>query len=129
MTFSGETTNLHTVWDSSIAETLSGGTETADAKSWAAKLSTQIKSGTYASKAAGWVKGLTVADIENVALKWATESNAEVCTVVMPDGQEALQEGDLADEYTDGAQPTVALQIAKQGYRLAKLLDAIVKAI
>lgn len=128
MTFSGETTNLHTVWDSSIAEIISGGSEVTDARSWATTLSRAIHTGEYSEQASGWVSGLKIGDIEAVALEWATESNAEVCTVVMPEGVEALQEGDLEGEYSDGAQPTVNLQIAKQGYRLASLLNVIVAA-
>lgn len=66
--------------------------------------------------------------MEEAAMVWATESNTEVCDVVMPEGVEALKEGDLAGEYTTGSQPTVALQVAKQGYRLAKVLDLIAAA-
>lgn len=61
-------------------------------------------------------------------LGWARESNQDVCDVVMPHGVEVLEEGDLSGAYTDGAVDTVRLQVAKQGYRLAKLLDAITEA-
>jgi len=80
-------------------------------------LRTAIKSGTYKSQATGWAKGLSVANMTGTALKWATESNAAVCTVVLPLGVDAVESGDLDGNYTTAAQPTVNLQIAKQGYR------------
>ena len=76
-----------------------------------------INSGTYKSVAASWVSGLSITNAKNTALGWARESNAEVCTVVMPKGVAPLESTDLAGSYTTGAQPTVSLQIAKQGYR------------
>jgi S1/P1 Nuclease len=69
------------------------------------------------SLAAGWVSGLSISSAQSSALTWATESNAEVCSVVMPNGVTALESGDLSGTYTTSATPTVRLQIAKQGYR------------
>lgn len=60
------------------------------------------------------------------ALRWASESNAYVCSTVLRDGVDAVENQDVSGAYTTAAQPVVELQIAKQGYRLAKWLDAIV---
>lgn len=44
-------------------------------------------------------------------------------------GLSAVENQDLSGAYTTAASPVVKLQIAKQGYRLAKYLDAIVAAV
>ncbi|KAI1503886.1 nuclease S1 precursor [Biscogniauxia marginata] len=132
VTYDGDDTNLHHIWDSEIPESVSGGSSLSSAKSWATTLTTAIKSGTYKSQASGWVSGLSVSTAaarQASALKWATESNAYVCSTVLADGVAAVESQDLSGEYTDDAQPVVGLQIAKQGYRLAKWLDAIVAAV
>jgi len=72
----------------------------------------------------------TAATRQATALKWATEANAYVCSTVLKGGISAVQQDkDLSGAYTTTATPVVKLQIAKQGYRLAKYLDAIVAAM
>ncbi|KAI0165500.1 nuclease S1 precursor [Xylariaceae sp. FL1272] len=130
--YDGEDTNLHAIWDSDIPESIAGGSSMTSASSWATTLTTAIKSGTYASQAAGWVSGISVTSTDTVkttVLKWATESNANVCTTVLKGGITTVENKELSGSYTTTADPVVKLQIAKQGYRLAKLLDAIVAAI
>ncbi|KAI8629569.1 nuclease S1 precursor [Xylariaceae sp. FL1651] len=132
VTYDGEATNLHAIWDSNIPESISGGSSQTSAKSWATTLTTAINSGEYQSQAAGWVSGLSVATAASrqaTALKWATESNAYVCSTVLKGGVSAVESTDLSGTYTTTADPVVKLQIAKQGYRLAKYLDAIVAAM
>ncbi|KAI1481574.1 S1/P1 nuclease [Daldinia eschscholtzii] len=130
--YDGEDTNLHAAWDSNIPESISGGSSQSSAKSWAEELIKEIDSGAYKSEAASWVSGLCVSSADKqtaTALKWATDSNAYVCSTVLPDGISAVENKDLSGKYTTTAQPVVDLQIAKQGYRLAKWLDAIVAEI
>ncbi|KAI2464525.1 nuclease S1 precursor [Annulohypoxylon bovei var. microspora] len=153
VSYDGDDTNLHAIWDSQIPESISGGSSLTTAKSWATTLikgifpfppspylkhnpipnkPTEIDSGDYKSAAAGWVSGLSVASSTTqtaTALKWATESNAYVCSTVLKGGVSAVENQDLSGDYTTAAQPVVGLQIAKQGYRLAKWLDAIVAAM
>ncbi|KAI0132663.1 S1/P1 nuclease [Xylariales sp. AK1849] len=126
--YGSDDTNLHAIWDSNIPESVSGGSSMSSAKSWATTLTTAIKSGTYKSEAAGWVSDLDITKAEATALGWAKESNAYVCSVVLKGGISAVENKDLSGSYTTTAQPVVKLQIAKQGYRLAKWLDAIVAA-
>lgn len=128
VTYGGDTTNLHAVWDSNIAEAIAGGSGLASAKSWAATLTTAINTGTYKSAAAGWVSGLSITSSQSSALTWATESNAAVCSTVLAKGLSYVESTDLSGAYTTTAKPVVSLQIAKQGYRLAKWLDAIAAA-
>ncbi|KAI1776890.1 nuclease S1 precursor [Hypoxylon cercidicola] len=131
VSYDGDSTNLHAVWDSNIPESISGGSSLSSARSWANDLITEITSGSYRSQAAGWVSGLSVASASaqtSTALRWATESNAYVCSTVLSGGVSAVENRDLSGAYTTTAQPVVDLQIAKQGYRLARWLDAIVAA-
>ncbi|KAK8127586.1 hypothetical protein PG984_008694 [Apiospora sp. TS-2023a] len=127
--YSGEETNLHHVWDSEIPESVSGGSSLGSARSWATSLATAIKSGIYKSQAADWVNDLSLTDAQNTTLGWATESNAYVCSTVLEGGVSTVEDQDLSGDYTTTAQPIVSLQIAKQGYRLAKWLDAIASAV
>ncbi|KAI1386403.1 nuclease S1 precursor [Hypoxylon trugodes] len=131
VSYDGDDTNLHAVWDSNIPESISGGSSESSAKSWASTLVTKIDSGEYKSQASGWISGLSVGSSDDqisTALKWATESNAYVCSIVLKDGVSSIENTDVSGDYTTAAQPAVELQIAKQGYRLAKWLDAIVAA-
>jgi hypothetical protein len=91
-------------------------------------VTTAIKSGTYKSEAAGWVADLDITDAETTATGWASESNAYVCSTVLKGGLTAVENKELDGSYTTTAQPVVKEQIAKQGYRLAKWLDAIASA-
>jgi len=45
----------------------------ADAKTWAATLTTAIKSGTYKSQAAGWLDGMDLSDAVSSAMVWASD--------------------------------------------------------
>ncbi|KAH6659881.1 S1/P1 nuclease [Truncatella angustata] len=128
VTYDGESTNLHAIWDSDIPESVSGGSSQSSAKTWATTLTTAINSGTYKSEAAGWVSNLNIKDAETTALDWASEANAYVCTTVLKGGITAVENKELDGTYTTTAQPVVKEQIAKQGYRLAKWLDAIAAA-
>lgn len=125
VTFGGTSTNLHAVWDTSIPEKYAGGYSLADAKAWAATLTTSIKTGTYKSSAAGWLTGIDLSDAVSSAMIWATDSNAYVCTTVMPNGVAATEDVDLSGAYYTKALPIVELQVAKAGYRLAAWLNLI----
>ncbi|KAI0447573.1 nuclease S1 precursor [Xylaria telfairii] len=130
--YDGDDTNLHAIWDSNIPESISGGSSMATAKTWATTLTTAINTGEYKSQASSWLTGLSVATAatrQATALQWATEANAYVCSTVLKGGISAVENKELSGAYTTTADPVVKLQIAKQGYRLAKYLDAIVAAI
>ncbi len=60
---------------------------------------------------------MSITNAQGSALTWASESNAKVCTVVIPNGVSALHNVGLSGSYTTAATPTVRLQVAKQGYR------------
>lgn len=128
VTFQGYSDNLHADWDTYIPEALIGGDSLADAQSWANTLISDITSGSYKSEAASWIQGDTISDVVTTATRWATDANAFVCTVVMPNGAAALQKGDLYPTYYNSVIGTVELQIAKGGYRLANWLNMVYSA-
>jgi hypothetical protein len=117
VTYGGDSTNLHAVWDTDIVESIAGGSSLSAAKNWAANLTSAIKTGTYKSAATGWVSGLSITSAQSSALTWATESNAAVCSTVLSKGVSWVEDNDLSGSYTTTATPVVNLQIAKQGYR------------
>lgn len=126
VTFDGTSTNLHHIWDSNMAEKLIGGYSLNDAKTWAAELVTEIKTGKYANASQSWLDGMTLSDGVASAMHWATDANSFVCTTVLPNGQAAVQGKELDGTYYDSAIPVIQMQIAKAGYRLAAWLDLIV---
>ncbi|KAF7863194.1 hypothetical protein EAF04_007277 [Stromatinia cepivora] len=126
VTYAGKKTNLHAIWDTQIPEQYVGGYALADAKTWAATLTTAIKTGTYSSLASGWTEGIDIDDPVSSSMVWAVDSNAHVCSTVFSDGVSAVETGDLSTNgYYAAAIPIVKLQIAKAGYRLAAWLDLI----
>lgn len=109
-----------------MPETLVGGYALSDALDWAANLTAEIDSGDYKKLAADWISGDSTDAAIDTATSWASDANAYVCTVVMPDGAAALEDADdLYPAYYDSAIPTIELQIAKGGYRLGNWLNLI----
>jgi len=125
VTFNGYSDNLHSDWDTYMPEQLVGGDSLSDAQSWANTLISEINSGSLKSQAASWIEGDTITDALTTATRWASDANAFVCTVVMPNGAAALQTGDLYPTYYNSAIGTIELQIAKGGYRLGNWLNMI----
>ncbi|KAI9645637.1 hypothetical protein NHQ30_006379 [Ciborinia camelliae] len=126
VTYAGATTNLHSIWDTAILEQYVGGYSLADAKSWAATLTTAIQTGSYSSLKAAWSENINIDDPVTSSMVWASDSNAYVCSTVIPNGVAAVESGDLSTNgYYTSAIPVVQLQIAKAGYRLAAWLDLI----
>lgn len=77
VTFANDTTwNLHSVWDSAMLEKYAGTATLAHAKTLATTLTTRIKSGTYKSKAAGWLDDIDIDDAVTTSMGWATDANA-----------------------------------------------------
>lgn len=125
VTFQGFSDNLHADWDTFMPEVRAGSSTLANAQAWANTLITEINTGIFKSQAASWIAGDTINDIQTTATRWASDANALVCSVVMPNGVAALQKGDLFPTYYDSVIPSIELQLAKGGYRLANWLDMI----
>ncbi|RYP45132.1 hypothetical protein DL768_008490 [Monosporascus sp. mg162] len=127
--FDSSELNLHHVWDSSIAEKMLGGIHRKPyeaAYRWAANLTDEIRSGKYANSTEAWIDGIDLDDPIATSMKWANESNAFVCTHVLPEGPVAIVGQELAGEYYEKAAPVIEVQVARAGYRLATWLDLIV---
>lgn len=120
-------TNLHHVWDSSIAEKHQGGSAVRHAVGWADDLHSEIEDGKYAKKRERWGACVDPAKAEECALIWATESNKWMCDYVLPATYPAGFEGqELSGDYFHGAVPIVDELVAKAGWRLAGYLNMIV---
>lgn len=125
VTFDGNETNLHAVWDTYIPEKMRGGYGLDKAKEWAEDLADEITKGEFKDVAKGWLEGIDVNDPVGTSMAWARDGNSYVCSVVMPDGGEVLEGKELYPEYYESATATVQQQVAKAGYRLAAYLDAV----
>ncbi|PMD62936.1 S1/P1 nuclease [Hyaloscypha bicolor E] len=123
--FGGVATNLHHIWDTNMPEKLVGGYTLADAERWAATLTTEINTGAFKDQAASWLEGIDITDPVTTSLGWASQTNQFVCTTVLPNGKEGVENQELSGSYYEAAVPVIQLQIARAGYRLAKWLDLI----
>jgi hypothetical protein len=112
--FSGGTsTNLHHIWDTNMPEKLLGGYSMTEAQTWASNLTSNINNGAYTALASGWLDNIDFNDPVSTTMVWATDSNAFVCSVVMPGGVDSVRNKDLESSYYDGVVDTIELQIAK----------------
>ncbi|KAG8630066.1 hypothetical protein KVT40_001685 [Elsinoe batatas] len=125
ITFNNATRNLDATWDTQIPERLRGSYSRPAARLWADYLIARIDQGVYTRDVRSWKRGLNVNDGAGSALRWSNEANEYVCGYVAPKGWDALT-GDLATNgYYDRAVPTVELQVARAGVRLAAWLDGL----
>ena len=123
--FGSSSTNLHHVWDTSSIEQYTGGYAMSDSRDFATQLTTQIKSGNFSSQASSWLTGMSLSSAQTSAMTWASDANKYVCSTVMPDGISSVENKDLSTTYYNGMMPTVKLQLAKAGYRLAAWLNLL----
>ncbi len=100
-----------------MPEKYAGGSTISTAETWATTLTKAIKTGTYSSSASGWLTGIDLSDPVTTAMGWAQDSNAFVCTTVIPKGVSAVEKVDLSGAYYTSAIPVIEEQIAKSGYR------------
>lgn len=108
-----------------MPEQLIGGYTMSDAQTWASNLTDGINNGVYASESSSWLTGIDANDVVSTGMVWATDSNAFVCSVVIPNGVDVVKGQELDGDYYDSAIGTIELQIAKAGYRLAAWLNLI----
>ena len=92
---------------------IAGGSTITTAKSFATTLTNEIKTGTFADDKDSWLDGIDLSDPVGTATGWASDSNAFVCTVVMPNGVAAVEKGDLSTTYFNSAVDTIELQLAR----------------
>lgn len=125
VTYSGEHTNLHHIWDTEIVESLAG-TESdslSAAEDFAQTLIDSIESGEYGWNASSWLTGMDLSDTEGTAMLWASEANAYVCSDVLVGGVSAVESTDLSGSYYSKHGDVARIQIARAGYRLGAWLN------
>ena len=93
-----------------MPEKYAGGYSLSDAEAWAKTLTNSIQSGTYQANASSWLTGIDLSDPQTTSMGWATDSNAFVCTAVMPNGISVLQGVDLSTTYYKTVMPVIELQ-------------------
>ncbi|KAF7597172.1 hypothetical protein BBP40_009511 [Aspergillus hancockii] len=125
VTYDGEETNLHHIWDSNMPEDAAGGYSLSVAKSYADLLTARIRTGQYSRKKKTWNKGIDIKDTVATSMIWAADANSFVCSTVLEDGLEYINSTDLSGDYYTKSQPVFEELIAKAGYRLAAWLDLI----
>jgi len=96
-----------------MPEKLVGGYSMSDAQTWASNLISNINNGDYTALASGWLNNIDYNDPVSTTMAWATDSNAFVCSVVMPGGVDSVRNKQLDSSYYDGVVGTIELQIAK----------------
>lgn len=125
MRWNNRTSNLHRVWDSSIAEQLRGGNSYAHATQWAADLHADITTGRWKSQDWGACMG-DVATRAECPLLWAQDTNRLMCSYVLPlNYPDGFAGSELAGAYYDGATGIVEEQVAMAGLRMGLWLNAM----
>ena len=104
---------MHAAWDTSIPEKLNGGEAESEAVDWSKNLTQAINDGIFKDEKASRLSGMTLNDTTTSSLLWARDANAQVCTTVIPDGVQAVEDVDLGEAYFESAIDTVELQIAR----------------
>jgi len=125
VTFDGDDTNLHAVWDTNMIEKYAGSSTLAHAKTFASSLTQQIKTGNFSTVAKTWTQGMDVDQAQTSGMDWASDANKYVCSNVMPNGVSPLESGDLGGAYYNTNMPVVDELLARAGYRLAAWLNLI----
>jgi len=125
VTYDGDSTNLHHIWDTEIPEQLAGGSTQAVARTFATTLTTAIKDGSNGWNASSWLDGMTLKDTQSSAMTWASQANAYVCSDVLVGGVSAVEKGDLDGTYYTQHVDVARTQIARAGYRLGAWLNLI----
>ncbi|KAK6344404.1 hypothetical protein TWF696_008040 [Orbilia brochopaga] len=121
-------TNLHSVWDRNIVETLAEGTTLAAAESLSKGIIEDLENGIYKDLKDGWTSCGSIKRGTGCPKAWAQDSNKYVCSNVLPNGADVLRDQDVSGEYYTANAPIARQQLAKGGYRLGKWLNSIAKA-
>jgi len=123
VTYDGDETNLHHIWDTEIVEQLAAG---ADAEAFAKNLTASIKAGNYGWDGDSWLKGASLNNTLATAMIWASEANEYVCSDVLKSGIDAVENGDLSGNYYAAHFDVARIQLARAGFRLGAWLNLII---
>lgn len=124
ITWDGEDTNLHHIWDTEIPEKIAG---VQTPQEWAKNISAQFEAGAFPSSGS-WSDGISLNGTKEMAIAWANDANDFVCSDVLQDGVDAVEKGDLIKAYFEKHGGVVVGLIARAGVRLGALIEEIAKA-
>lgn len=125
--FEHRSTNLHSVWDTLIANKYAGidhAHEELAAFVWAQKLYAEHEDAAARLSQNGDDEEECLHDATECALEWASEANEYVCSYVLAHD---VHGQDLAGKYYEGAVPIINDMIGKAGRRLAAWVNAIME--
>lgn len=123
VTYDGDKTDLHSIWDTAIVEQLAAG---ASAKSFAQNLTASIKAGDHGWDSESWIQGASLNKTLAIVMSWAQEANEYICTEVLKGGIDAVEQGDLSGKYYGAHFDVARVQLARAGFRLGAWLNLIV---
>ena len=126
VTFDGESTNLHHIWDTEIVDALAGVTSESisKAETFANTLLGQIEDpGDLGWNVSSWFEGATLDDVLGTAMGWVSEANGYVCSDVLVGGVDAVEGVDLGGAYLQNHEGVARVQIARAGVRLGMWLN------
>ncbi|EGX49916.1 hypothetical protein TWF173_001854 [Orbilia oligospora] len=121
-------TNLHAAWDRNIPETLAGGSTIATSASFANSIIQDLETGIYSNLKKDWTSCGSIKRGIGCPKAWAQDANKIVCSDVLPNGVEEVQNKDISGAYYERNKMIARQQIAKGGYRLGLWLNKIAKA-
>ena len=133
VTFNGFKTNLHSVWDTAIPNSIFGLAPNAtitfeNSFGFASKLAAAINEGEYKDRVQKWIGCYDVRSlqaIKDATLRWADDTNKAVCTYVLKDGDVAINNTEVGGAYAVGAYPIVEEALARASVRLSVWLNLI----
>lgn len=123
VTYDGDETDLHSIWDKEIVEQLAAG---ASAEAFAQNLTASIEASDFGWDSTTWVTGASLNTTLATVMAWAREANGYVCTEVLKGGIDAVEEGDLSGKYYGAHFDVARVQLARAGFRLGAWLNLIV---
>ena len=109
----GAASTIFKVWDHYMPLANAGGGDLAAAKRWSTSLVQAVEFGNFTTQKGHWLKHLSMCWTTFTSVEWSQESNADICTKIMPNGAVAVRGQELSGEYYDRNRQLVNEQVAK----------------
>lgn len=126
--FNNRTTNLHSVWDSSIIFAAANATSFSNSSiaPYFSALVPRIRGDTFSEPTADWTSCTDPSTPVKCAMAWARDTAQWNCDYVFSQIFNGTGVDLFTSGYASGAYPIVQLQVAKAGLRLATWLNNLV---
>ncbi|KAK9759440.1 hypothetical protein K7432_017605, partial [Basidiobolus ranarum] len=125
--FDGKSSNLHSIWDTSMITKRMGIAHKNDSNTYADYLVKELNTGKWSQLKTSWLGCAADEPFAKWSIcpgNWALEGDAYNCETMWAD-YDANPSADLSKAYYEKHLPLVEVQLAKAGYRLAQSLDKI----